>query len=361
MLSFLIALSAAQLFQQPLPTLRAAPGQLLTPVSQVPVQVVSSAPPRPVPRTSDSSFPWALCAVVPLAAFAAGVRPSRPQNRFGQVSMLVDEGKELAATDEDFQAYWRAHKDKWATPFRLMDVTVAYQCGELNSILPSGQAARVPSDEPLLTVGRAVELHEKGEVQVRRRFRNLTPRELEERWDRAMVTCARLQMTGRWNDIVQESEVARQYEASRARGETDTSQASSAASRIVMTVQAPAQKATADVQNSLDGGMRLAMAELLETAGDTAEERLVTAILLSEFKNEVDSMAFEARLQAAEKMFAAKQARAQAQPQARSRRFTLGGVASAKILAGLALLYGLAVAAGNVFDDSLQTTLDLMQ
>jgi hypothetical protein len=274
--------------------------------------------------------------------------------------MLASESDQLAALDKDLQHYWRTHSTKWETPLRLLDVTVAYKCGELNSILPSGEPSRQPSSEPLLTIGRAVELHDKGEVQVRRRFRNLAPVEWNPRWERAMATCTRLKMTGAWDDIVRESEKARKYESAIVRGEIEDPEAAQGRG-IVMSVGAPALKAQAKLKSHFDGGLRLAVAELLETAGETAEERLVTAVLLAEFKGEAEAMTFEARLKEAAASFAQKKA-AKEQREKMARGIAVAGVGT-EVIVGVALLVALALAVsgwgGN--DDSLQSTLDLLQ
>merc|ERR1719379_1784149 len=133
---------------------------------------------------------------------------------------------------------------------RMLDVSVAYRSGELNSILPSGKPSRVPSSEPLMTLGRAIELFDKGEVQVRRRFRNLQPVEWVPRWERAVATRARLQAAGQWEAIVAESEMARQHECAAVRGEEAPS-----SPRIVMSVEPLARKATTAMKNQMDGGI----------------------------------------------------------------------------------------------------------
>jgi cold shock CspA family protein len=75
MLPFLACLSAAQLFQFQPASLRPAPGQfVMTGSAAAPLAAESFAsPPRLVVRPSaeKASFPWALCAAVSTAAFAA--------------------------------------------------------------------------------------------------------------------------------------------------------------------------------------------------------------------------------------------------------------------------------------------------
>ena len=53
----------------------------------------------------------------------------------------------------------------------------------------------------------------------------------------------------------------------------------------------PALKAAAGQRNRSDGGLNLAIAELLETAGDTPAERWLTAVLLAELEGEVTESA----------------------------------------------------------------------
>jgi hypothetical protein len=276
--------------------------------------------------------------------------------------MLESECEQLAAADEEFAAYWRAHKAKWETPMRLLDVNVAYRSGELNSILPNGQPSRVPSGEPLMTLGKAVELFDDGKVQVRRRFRNLQPVEWVPRWDRAVATRARLQAMGNWEMIALESEKAREYENAMVRGEMEKAEGSSGGIR--MSVEAAGRKASANFQNQVDGGIRLAFAELLETAGETPEERLLSAVLLAEFKNEAEALTFEARLKAA----AARAAEAKAagiDPELAQKVYTAKKASNSRAmtLIGAAVFIGLAlVAVGGVGStDPLQSTLDLLQ
>mmetsp|Transcript_47982 Transcript_47982/g.95754 ORF Transcript_47982/g.95754 Transcript_47982/m.95754 type:complete len:304 (-) Transcript_47982:474-1385(-) len=195
----------------------------------------------------------------------------------------------LSASDNEFLAYWRAHSAKWATPLRLLDVSAAWECGELDGMLPSGRPSRVSTATRFLTLGRAVELFENGELQVRRRFRNMTPVEMAPRWDRVMATRARLQRVGTWDEIVRESDKARAYERALVRGEVEDTEASPAFSRVVAMALSPALKAAAIQRARADGGLRFAFAELLETAGDSPPERWLTAVLLAELEGELES------------------------------------------------------------------------
>jgi hypothetical protein len=224
----------------------------------------------------------------------------------------------------------------------------------------------MPSSEPLLTLGRAVELHEKGELQVRKRFRNQQPVEWQRRWDSACETRMRLQFSGNWEAIVTESEKAREYECAVVRGEVEDPEAAAGGSRIVMSVGgAASKKATAQLKNHFDGGLRLSFAELLETAGETPEERLFSAMLLAEFKNEAEAITFEKRLQDAAESY--QKAKAQMGPEAaatmaKAKASAKAGNSRALFAIGAAVLIGIALAVGGFgSDDSLQQTLDLMQ
>ena len=78
MLLFLIGLSSAQLFQVQMSSLRAAPRQFVMTGGAVarPAVEFFASPPRLVvrPCAEKASFPWALCAVVPIVAFANDAR-----------------------------------------------------------------------------------------------------------------------------------------------------------------------------------------------------------------------------------------------------------------------------------------------
>jgi len=253
-------------------------------------------------------------------------------------------------------SYWRAHSAKWAKPLRMLDVSAAWQCGELDGVLPSGTPSRAATSERMLTLGRAVALFEKDDLQVRRRFRNMTPVEMAPRWDRVMATRARLQATGTWDGIVRESDKARAYQRAVVRGEVEDGDASPAVSRVVATVLSPALKAAATQRSKADGGVQLAFAELMETAGDEPAERWLTAVLLAELESEVAELpAAAAPTAAAGSSFAEREAKRDVE-QANS--FGLIGVGAAL---ALVLLQALGGAAGGGGDDGLLRTLDLMQ
>jgi len=261
----------------------------------------------------------------------------------------------LSASEEEFLAYWRAHSAKWQTPLQMLDVSAAWASGELDGIFPSGRQSRAATSERMLTLGRAVELFEKGELQVRRRFRKMTPEEMAPRWDRVMATRARLRAAGTWSEIVRESDKARAYERALVRGEVEDDKASPAISRVVAMILSPALKAAAAQRSRADGGMRLAFAELLEAAGDSPPERWLTAVLLAELESEVTKL--ESASPAPTKPSFAEQEDMRDVEQANL--FGAVGVGAA-VAIGLAQVFGRGIGGGGA-DDSLQRTLDLMQ
>ena len=267
------------------------------------------------------------------------------------------DGNGLSASDNEFLAYWRAHSNKWAGPLRLLDVSAAWECGELDGILPSGAPSRVASTERMLTLGRAVELFEADELQVRRRFRNMTPVEMAPRWDRVMATRTRLQAAGTWDEIVRESDKARAYERALVRGEVEEADASPAIARVVATVLSPALKAAASQRSRADGGLRFAFAELLETAGDAPAERWLTAVLLAELESEVAELPRAVPPDATSPSFAEREAERDVE---QANRLGLFGVGAAVSVALAQALIG-GVGGGGGGDDALQRTLDLMQ
>ena len=258
--------------------------------------------------------------------------------------------------DEALLSYWEAPSTTWTTALRIVDVQAAWTCGELDGVLPSGAPSRVATSERMLSLGRAIELFEKDEIQVRRRFRNLTAAELAPRWQRVMATRARLQAAGTWDEIVRESDKARAYQRAMVRGEVEDADASPLASRIVATVLSPALKAAAGQRSKQDGGLSVAFAELLETAGDGPAERWLTAVLLAEFEGEVNELPPVDRSAASSSPSFAEQEAKRDVEQANS--FGVVGVGAALLVAvtQFAFLGG----AGGGGDDSLQRTLDLM-
>lgn len=275
-------------------------------------------------------------------------KPFRISHR---VTRLVAAEDGLSASDQEFLGYWRAHSTKWATPLRVLDVTAAWQTGELDGVLPSGVPSRVATSERMLSLSRAIELFDKEELQVRRRFRNMTPVEMAPRWDRVMATRARLQTAGTYDEIVRESDKARSFQRAQVRGEVEDADASPALSRVVATVLSPALKAAAKQRARADGGSSLAFASLLETAGDTPAERWLTAVLLAELEGEVNELPPTAA-SGASPSFAQQEAQRDVE---QANRLGVIGV-------GVAITVVLAQAlVGSFGDDSLQRSLDLMQ
>ena len=246
-------------------------------------------------------------------------------------------------------------KPRWSPKFTQSAVKMTLKVWY---VLPSGADSRVATSERMLTLGRAIELFETEELQVRRRFRNMTPTEMAPRWDRVMATRARLQAAGTWDDIVRESDKARAFERAKVRGDVEDADASPALSRFVTTLVSPALKAAATQRNRADSGIRLAIAELLETAGDTPAERWLTAVLLAELEGEVAELPRAAPDDAAAPPSFAQQEAQRDVAQANS--FGLIGVGAAVFLVfAQALLGGLEDGSGG--GDALQRTMDLMQ
>ena len=140
---------------------------------------------------------WPACEGLAMLKVAAPRVSSRTATL---IASAADGASELSATDREFLDYWKAHSPKWATPLRMLDVAAAWERGELDGVLPSGAPSRAATSERMLTLGRAIELFEAGNLQVRRRFRNATPIDMAPRWDRVMATRARLKAAGTYDD-----------------------------------------------------------------------------------------------------------------------------------------------------------------
>ena len=114
--------------------------------------------------------------------------------------------------------YWEAYGAAWERPLRTLDVQAAWSCGELDGILPSGRASRTSTDR-LLTLARALQLFESGDLPVRRRFRNHAASELAPRWERVVARRAAMQAEGRWDEVLREGEqrLVRRAQPARAR------------------------------------------------------------------------------------------------------------------------------------------------
>ena len=290
----------------------------------------------------------------------SSTRPHGPSRSTLILSEAADSDEPVSESYIELVAYWKEHGSKWTRPLRLLDVQAAWTCGELDGLLPSGKPSRVATSERMLSLGRAVELFEKDELQVRRRFRNLTPVELAPRWDRAMATRTRLQAAGTWDEIVSESDKSRAYQRAMVRGDVEDADASPLASRVVATVLSPALKAAAKQRARADGGVALALAELLETAGDAPAERWLTAVLLAEFEGEIDALPPASMPGAPSFAGAASFAEVEAQRDVeQANTFGLVGVGAALLL-GVSLVVA-AGGAGGGDADGLQRTLDLMQ
>lgn len=197
---------------------------------------------------------------------------------------------DLPANEEEMLQYWQAHESKWITPLRMLDVSAAWGCGELDGILPSGTPSRIEKTERLLTLARAVELFNDGKVNVRRRYRNLQVDELRPRWVRVMATRNKLKADKSFEEVVDESDKARRFVRAQILGEVEDEDASPVVSRAVATLLSPALKAAAAQRSRADGGRERAFADLCASAGDDAAERWLTAALLAEFEQEATTL-----------------------------------------------------------------------
>ena len=192
---------------------------------------------------------------------------------------------------EELEAYWAKHETKWKRPLSLLDVRAAWNAGELDGILPSGRPSRGAADARLISVAQAVELYDRDELSVRRRFRNATPSELAPRFERVVAARTELQRAGKWAAAVVESEKRRRFERAVVEGDVEDEDASPAASRAAATLLAPVLKAAAGARNKADGGALLAMTTLQDEAGDDVDEKWVTAALLADLESEVAAIA----------------------------------------------------------------------
>ena len=199
-------------------------------------------------------------------------------------------GEDAAPLGDEVEAYWAKHGSKWRRPLALLDVRAAWVAGELDGVLPSGRPSRGASDERLISVAQAIELFDRDVVQIRRRFRNATPADLAPRYERVAAARLALQRAGTWATAVVEAEKRRAFDRAMVEGDVEAEDASPAASRAVATVLSPLLKAAANARNQADGGSLLAMAELLEAAGDDVDERWVTGALLADFEAEVQKI-----------------------------------------------------------------------
>ena len=285
-------------------------------------------------------------------------------------SATEDTPNGLSPSDNELLAYWKAHSDKWATPLRMLDVCAAWGSGELDGLLPSGSQSRVATGETMLTLARALELFDDEKLPVRRRFRNMTPVELAPRWDRVVANRARLQADNRWAHVIVESDKLRAFAKARIEGSVESADASPLASRVVATVLSPALKAAASTRSKADGGVKLALTELLASAGKDPAERWLTAALLADLESEIAEFADvpgvisglskrDAGRQDAKPSFAQQEAQRDVE---QANRLGVLGVGAAIIFAFLTLQLLDADGGGAEPDaDRLRRTLDLMQ
>ena len=173
---------------------------------------------------------------------------------------------------------------------RLLDVFSAWNIGELDGVLPSGNPSRTAQSERMLTLSRAIELFDEGKLDVRSRYRSLSVDELKPRWARIIETRSKLQADKSWDKVVEESDKARAYEKALVEGEVESEDASPAASRFVATLLSPALKAAAAQRARADGGIRKEYAKLQQSAGADAAERWLTAALLAELESEASKL-----------------------------------------------------------------------
>ena len=196
----------------------------------------------------------------------------------------------MADADDELNAYWQKHETKWWRPLRLLDVFSAWNIGELDGVLPSGNPSRTAQSERMLTLSRAIELFDEGKLDVRSRYRSLSVDELKPRWARIIETRSKLQADKSWDKVVEESDKARAYEKALVEGEVESEDASPAASRFVATLLSPALKAAAAQRARADGGIRKEYAKLQQSAGADAAERWLTAALLAELESEASKL-----------------------------------------------------------------------
>ena len=214
--------------------------------------------------------------------------PQRPvlRRRFAAVRSCVTAVRNCVTDDLD--TYWQTHAAAWEQPLRLLDVQAAWNCGELDGILPSGRPSRAAANERLLTLPRAIALFEEGELNVRRRYRNMKAEELQPRWERVAGRRVKLQTDGVWDDIVSKSDEMRRSQRALVDGEAgaDASPLSRARARVLSPILGAAERQ----RSRADGGVSSACLELCTTAGRDAVERWLTAALLADVEAEIAAM-----------------------------------------------------------------------
>ena len=241
--------------------------------------------------------------------------------------------------------YWEAFGAAWERPLRTLDVQAAWSCGELDGILPSGRPSR-SSTGRLLTLARALQLFESGDLPVRRRFRNHAASELAPRWERVVTRRAAMQTDGRWDEILREGE---QY---RLRVIREQSSLLGVASRAAAGGFRP------------ESAERGAFAELLSMAGDDAEERWLTAALLADFEAEVNSLPAAPAPASARSFSSGFAAREAERDIEEAQAFGVSGVVAGLLFGGLLNWYivgYLGARPDGGVADGLERSLDLLQ
>ena len=235
--------------------------------------------------------------------------------------------------------YWEAFGAAWERPLRTLDVQAAWSCGELDGILPSGKPSRSSTDR-LLTLARALQLYESGDLPVRRRFRNHAASELAPRWERVVARRAAMQADGRWDEILREGEQYRQR------------------------INSPLGAASRAVSFRPESAECGAFAELLSTAGDDAEERWLTAALLADFEAEVNSLPAAPAPAPARSFSAGFKAREDERDEEKAQAFGVSGVVAGLLFGGLLNWYivgYLGARPDGGVADGLERSLDLLQ
>ena len=235
--------------------------------------------------------------------------------------------------------YWEAFGVAWDLPLRTLDVQAAWSCGELDGILPSGKPSRSSTDR-LLTLARALQLYESGDLPVRRRFRNHAASELAPRWERVVARRAAMQADGRWDEILREGEQYRQR------------------------INSPLGAASRAVSFRPESAECGAFAELLSTAGDDAEERWLTATLLADFEAEVNSLPPAPAPAPARSFSAGFKAREDERDEEEAQAFGVSGVVAGLLFGGLLNWYivgYLGARPDGGVADGLERSLDLLQ
>ena len=194
-----------------------------------------------------------------------------------------------ADADDELNAYWQKHETKWRRPLRLLDVFSAWNIGELDGVLPSGNPSRTAQSERMLTLSRAIELFDEGKLDVRSRYRSLSVDELKPRWARIVETRSKLQAIKLGHGRRGVGQGARVREgARRGRGRVG----GRVACRLTLCGDAALARAQSGrgAARPADGGIRKEYAKLQQSAGADAAERWLTAALLAELESEASKL-----------------------------------------------------------------------